>query len=369
MKTDKLLLHGLRSLTNFNFNFYSKVRSEAKGKAEITFIGEQKVEEVLSQLFVFNAELLIEKEQLQDFTEFDKHNNSSNVLWLNFHGLHNVDLFETLGQSIGIDRFTLRQIVDTTQRPKVEEYDNYLFFSVKSILINEGQPVVEQLSFLLGTSYLISFQEQKGDHFGHIRNKIRENLGRVRKKGSDYLLAQLMDAILDNYFETLDSLKRDISVLAKTTLSDPTQAKLLSIEDIKKSAELIKKSLMPFKEALTTILNDRTSFIKKEDKKYFRDLKHSCSSALEEVDSTQKALDSLTNIYFSSLSHKMNETMKMLTTVATIFIPLTFIAGVYGMNFENMPELTWPNGYYIILSVMLVVLIGMLIYFKRKRWL
>jgi magnesium transporter len=369
MKPEKIILQGLQKLTNINLNLYSNLKSEAKAKPEITFIGEKKVEAVQSQLFIYNADSFKEITQLKHFGEFEKHNDGSNVLWLNFYGLHDTDLFEALGRCIGIERFTLRQIVDTTQRPKVEEYDHYLFFSVKSISIRHEQLHVEQLSFLLGNTYLISFQEEKGDHFGHIRNKIRENLGVIRKKGSDYLLAQLLDAILDNYFETLDSFRRNMSLLGETTLSNPKQAILLAIEDAKKSGELIKKSLMPTKEALTNILNDRTTFICKTDKKYFRDLKNSCSSALEEVDSAQKSLEGLTNIYFSSLSQKMNDIMKVLTTVATIFIPLTFIAGIYGMNFEYMPGLNDKSGYFIVLGIMFLVLVGMLIYFKVKKWI
>jgi magnesium transporter len=369
MKPEKILLHGLRFLAGINFKLYSELKSEAKAKTEITFIGEKKVEEVRSQLFIYNADNLKEIEQLKHFDEFEKNNDGSHVLWLNFHGLHDTDLFEVFGKCISIDRFTLRQVVDTTQRPKVEEYDNYLFFSIKSILVKEGQLYLEQLSFLLGNSYLISFQEEKGDHFGHIRKKVRENLGIIRRKGSDYLLTQLLDAILDNYFETLDSIKSNITLLGEATLSNPKQTILLGIEDAKKSTELIKKSLRPFKEALANILNDRTTFIKKTDKKYFRDLKNSCSSALEEVDSMQKTLEGLSNIYFSSLSQKMNEIMRVLTTVATIFIPLTFIVGIYGMNFEYMPELQLRYGYFGVMSFMFAVLISMLLYFKKKGWL
>jgi magnesium transporter len=369
MKADKIILQGLKSLTNLNFKFYSKLRSDAKGKAELTFIGEKKVEKVRSQLFVFNEQELTETTQLKDFVEFERQNIDSNVLWLNFHGLHDVKLLESLGRCIGIDRFTLRQILDTTQRPKAEEYDNYLFLSVKSIVVKDDRLDVEHLTFLLGNHYVVSFQEQKGDHFDHLRNKIREDLGMIRKRGSDYLLAQLLDAILDNYFETLDAINRDIELLGQSALLNPRQDLLLAIESKRKSAELVKKSLKPFKEALITILNGRTTFIKKGGKKYFRDLKNSCSSSLEEADSSLKALESLTNIYFSSLSHKMNSIMKVLTTVATIFIPLTFIVGVYGMNFKYMPELEWRNGYFIVLGVMLGVVILMLIYFRRKRWL
>ena len=369
MKRDKGIFQGLKSLTNLNFGFYSKLRSDAKAKAELTFIGEKKVEKVRSQLFVYNEHDVKETEQLKDFSEFEKQRIDPNVLWLNFHGLHDIKLFEALGDCIGIDRFTLRQTLDTTQRPKVEENENYLFFSVKSILAKNGQLHVEHLSFLLGKNYVVSFQEQKGDHFDHIRKKIRENLGMLRKKGSDYLLAQLLDAVLDNYFETLDAINSNIERFGSEILFSPNQNLLLNIESKKKSAETIKKSLKPFLEALNTILDGPTPFVQKGGKKYFRDLKNSCSSSMEEADSSLKSLESLTNIYFSSLTHKMNEIMKVLTTVATIFIPLTFIVGVYGMNFRNMPELEWRYGYFVTLGVMGGIVILMLIYFKRKGWL
>lgn len=199
--------------------------------------------------------------------------------------------------------------------------------------------------------------------------KGRENLGLIRKRECDFLLFQLLDAILDNYFETLDQINHEVAIVEKETMLNPEQATLLLIEKNKKNVGKIKKSLLPFKEALTNIIKDRTHFINRKHRKYFRDLKNSCANAIEEANATYAALESLTNIYFSSLSQKMNETMKVLTTVATIFIPLTFIAGIYGMNFANMPELKWKYGYYVIWGIMLTVLAGMVIYFKRKKWL
>ena len=180
---------------------------------------------------------------------------------------------------------------------------------------------------------------------------------------------QLLDAILDNYFETLESINHEVAFIEKQTLTNPKQSTLLLIEKNKKDVSKIKKSLAPFKEALTNILQDRTHFLNKGNRKYFRDLSNSCSNAIEEANATYAALESLTNIYFSSLSQKMNETMKVLTTVATIFIPLTFIAGVYGMNFENMPELKWEYGYFGVWGIMIVILVAMIYYFKRKDWL
>lgn len=375
-KPDKIILQGIKSLTNITgnitgigFNFYSKIKSEAKGKSELTFIGEKKMEEVKLQLFKYNQDQCDESETISDFEKIEKADTSNNY-WLNLHGIHDVELIEKIGKALDIERLTIRHLIDTTQRPKVDDYSDYIFFSVKSILKNEEQQLkIEQLSFVLGKNYVLSFQEEMGDHFDHIRNKLREDLGLVRKRECDFLLFQLLDAILDNYFETLDLINHEVSLVEKETILNPRQSTLLLIEKNKKDVDTIKKSLSPFKEALTNIMKDRTHFIDKKNRKYFRDLKNSCMSAIEEANATYAALESLTNIYFSSLSQKMNETMKVLTTVATIFIPLTFIAGVYGMNFENMPELKWKNGYFIIWGIMLTVLAGMIVYFKRKKWL
>lgn len=366
---EKLLKDSFKTLTSFNLNFYSRLKSDSKRRAEITFIGEKKIQEVKTQLFEYNEDQCQLSEQLTSFESL-KLSEAKKVYWLNFHGIHEVGLFEQLAEVLSLDRLTIRQLVDTTQRPKVEEYDNYILFSVKSILKDEaGRLKVEQLSFILGEHYIISFQEEKGDHFDNIRSKLKDNLGRIRKRKSDYLLTQLLDAILDNYFETIDSINQEITVLERITLSNPKQDTLLDIEKAKKSTQIIKKSLLPFKEALIKILNNKTSFIKKGNKKYFMDLKNSCLNAIEEVDASNKSLESLANIYFSSLSHKMNETMRVLTTVSMIFIPLTFIAGIYGMNFDYMPELKYRYGYFIIWGIMLVTLGGMIFYFRKRKWL
>ncbi len=375
-KPDEVLLNSLRSLTQItgsitgiNFNFYSKIKSEAKGKSELTFIGQKKMDEVSLQLFTYNATDCIESDKKADYTIIDTASQTHNY-WLNLHGIHDVDLMEQIGEALNLERLTIRHLIDTTQRPKVDDYDDYIYFSVKSIQKVEDQQLkIEQLSFVLGKNYVVSFQEEKGDHFEHIRNKLREGLGLVRKRECDFLLFQLLDAILDNYFETLDTINQEVALIEKETITNPKQSTLLLIEKNKKDVDKIKKSLAPFKEALTNIMKDRTRFIDKKNRKYYRDLKNSCANAIEESNATYAALESLANIYFSSLSQKMNETMKVLTTVATIFIPLTFIAGIYGMNFEYMPELKWRYGYFIIWGIMALVGVGMIVYFKRKKWL
>lgn len=366
-----MLIKGIRSisqLTYLPFSLYAEAKSKAKGTSDLTFIGEKKVKEVKLQLFTYNDQICHEKETIQECISIDPANTEVNY-WLNLHGIHDVDLIETIGKTLNLERITVRQVIDTTQRPKVDDYDDYIFFSIKSILKHQHFLKIEQLSFVLGKNYVISFQEEKGDHFDHIRNKLREDLGLIRKRECDFLLSQLLDAILDNYFETLDSINHELASIEKEVITNPKQPTLLLLEKNKRDVNKIKKSLAPFKEALTNIMKDRTHYINKRNRKYFRDLKNSCANAIEEANATYTSLESLTNIYFSSLSHKMNQTMKVLTTVATIFIPLTFIVGVYGMNFDNMPELHWKYGYFATWAVMIGVVIGMITYFRRKKWL
>jgi magnesium transporter len=368
-RPDKIFISGLETLTGVNLNMYSRKRSEAKGKAQLTFIGEQKLADVQTQLFEFDEETFNVKEGLLDF-DFLNDLQAEKVYWLNFHGIHDVNLIEQLQGPLTLDRLVIRQILDTTQIPKADEYPGYLFFSVKSVLHDdEGSLILEQLSFVLGPNYVISFQELIGDHFDDIRSKIRENLGWIRKRNADYLLVQLLDAILDNYFETIESLNESIRGLETETMTDPKKETLVRIEGLKKRAELIKKSISPFSDALSSILNEKTTFVNDTNRKYFLDLNYSSTNALAEVDASFRALESLANIYFASLSQKMNEVMKVLTLVATIFIPLTFIAGIYGMNFQYMPELEFKYGYFAVWGVMIVLLVGMLIFFKRRNWL
>lgn len=368
-RPDKMLMSGLKTLSNFSRNLYAEEKSVSKSTGQITFIGKKKVEKVQTQLREYNEKELKIKYELNDFSFFDKLDENK-VYWLNFHGLHEVELIQEIGKVLSLNRITIRQTLDTTLRPKVEEYDHYVFFSVKSVLKDkEGTLKLEQLSFVLGKNYVVSFQEEVGDHFDHIRTKIEEKLGLVRQKGADFLVYQLLDAILDNYFETIEATNDEMKDLEKIILSDPSQKSLIELEHMKQVAEMIKKSMNPFKDALKVISSRKTIFIQGENTKYFQDLTNSCTSAIEEIDSTIKSLEGLTNIYFSSLSQKMNETMKVLTTVATVFIPLTFIAGIYGMNFENMPELHQENGYFVTLGAMGAVFLGMLFYFKKKKWL
>lgn len=367
--SNRLIIKGLQTLSGFGRNFYTTQKNQAKTKAELTFIGEKKMENIQNQMYGYNVTGYFLKEQIKDIGEL-KTSKTDDNFWLNYHGIHDAKLIEEVGQQLNIDRLVIRQILDTTLRPKVEEDRDYLTLNIKSILKKEPDTLhMEQISFILGENFVISFQEEKGDHFQSIRHRITENVGFIRKRTSDYLLVQLLDAILDNYFETIEIVNQEISVLEKTLLKEPDERTIFELEAHKRSAQLIKKALGPFREVIQNIVNTETPLLRKENIRYYKDLANSSTSAMDEIESTLKTLEGLANIYFASLSHKMNEIMKMLTLVATIFIPLTFIAGIYGMNFEYMPELKYRYGYFIIWGVILSVSVLMIIFFRRKRWI
>ncbi|MCX2744127.1 magnesium/cobalt transporter CorA [Mangrovivirga sp. M17] len=369
LRPDKLLFKGLQSITGIGHDFYTNQKSEAKAKAELTFIGKKKVEKVDTQLYTYSLENYTEDTKFNDFFKLKELDTSENI-WLNFHGLHEVPKIEKIGEIYNLERLVIRQILDTTQRPKIEIDDNYLFLNVKSPIKQENNEVIiEHMSFVMGENYLISFQEEKTDHFTSIRNKITEGVGFIRKRSIDYLLVQMLDSILDHYFITIDEINKQASTLEKEILRRPSEETTLALESMKGMAQIIKKALGPFKEVLLNILNEESGLIRKENVRYFKDLVNTASSAIDEIDSTQNKLESLTNIYFAALSQKMNEIMKVLTTVATIFIPLTFVAGIYGMNFDYMPELNLRYGYFGILGVMFIISIIMVIYFRKKKWI
>ena len=364
-----ILKDGLRIFNTLSQNLYSKEKTEAKARAELTFIGKKKMERVRNQLYIFNEKEMEKKNDIKDFSILKRPSSGQNC-WFNIHGIHDEKIITSIGEILGLERMTLRQIMDTTARPKVEKYEHYIFFGIKSILKRvSGEMHMEQISFLLTNQLLISFQEEVGDHFEGIRNKMQEGIGFIRKGNCDYLLSQMIDAILDNFYETIDGINSEISGLEQKIQQKPDPSMQIQLENYTQTSHMIRKALSPLKEALQNNIAGGTELIKPENTKYFKDLIYSVTAAIEEVDYTLSTLEGLKNIYFSQLSQKMNETMKVLTLVATIFIPLTFIAGIYGMNFDVMPELRHPLGYFITLGVMSGIAIGMLIFFKLKKWL
>lgn len=336
---------------------------------KIEFIGDQYLEKPSIQLFIYNKEEVVEIKELTDWqsVEFKER---GKVYWLNIHGIHDANFIQNICTKIDIHRLVIQDILDTTQRPKLQEFDTYLFFSVKSILPANGNHLeIEQISFILGTNFLISFQEKKGDHFEHIRQRIREYKGISRERGPDFLLYLLLEALIDNYTETVEALESGINkTFGNFETADPGPTFILKIEELKEELFQLKKSIIPLKDAISLLEIGVDDFVNEIQKKYFYDIKDHCIMLVENIDALSQKLESGINLFFTYQGHRMNHVMKILTVVATTFIPLTFIAGIYGMNFEYMPELGWRYGYFGIWGVILLLLISMIIYFKRNRW-
>lgn len=334
----------------------------------LVFTGQDTEQRSELQRFFYNAESVIEQNQL-DLASLQKQDWEVPTQWLNLYGISDVDLVAKLCRQRNIDNIVIQDILDLNQRPKFQEFENYAFLTIKTTVPGATTLSVEQISFLFTETYLISFQKKRADYFEHIRHRIRESKGIIRHRGPDFLLYALLEAILDNYFKSLDHINKQVNELDLANVkADPSPAVLQEIEAHRAFVMLLKKAILPVKEFASKVERRQTNFIQEENLKYFYEIKDLCLTLLDNCDTLYTGLESSKNLFFSIQGHKMNQVMKTLTIVATIFIPLTFVAGIYGMNFTYMPELDWPYGYAAIWGVMLLIFGGMVTYFKRKGW-
>jgi magnesium transporter len=330
--------------------------------------GHNTTAKIEAQIINYNADGLISENTNCDINTFEINIKESGNSWFNLHGLHEENIIENIGNYLQLDSLVVQNILDTTIRPKVQEYEEYIFFSVKSIN-PENARVFEQISFVLSENYLLSFQERRGDHFSHIRERIRQNKGIICKMGHDYLQYLLLEAVLDNYYEQMEISFEKIEKLNYNNIKNSLETLNLEyIENLKIYLTQLKRSLSPIREFLMVIEKTKHIAIKEENIKYFIDLKDHTNILIEEVDFQTKQLETATNVFYSLQNQKLNEIMKTLTIISSIFIPITFVAGVYGMNFSNMPELQNKYGYFIVLGVMVILVIGPILYFKKKKW-
>lgn len=350
---------------------YKKVKKVIPNLLEYTGIHKNVATEM--QLFVYDKETVnevkhIKSKELPQFLNYEK------VNWLNVHGLNDIAIIQEIGQNFKVDNFMLSDILNTTKRTKLDEYHDILFFDIKSLLPIEDASTfnVEQISFLLKKGVLISFQEKRSDFFTHIRERIRTHSGIVREKKADYLLYLLLDSIMENFYITIESEEDKVEELINLSKTSSNPIVLEQVERHRDNYNFLKRSIVPLRDSLYAIksIKDDEIFNEIENKNFtFFDRLHQKSlELLEQIEYDLTTLDSVSNFYFSTQSHKMNEVMKTLTVVSVFFMPLTFIVGVYGMNFENMPELKWEYGYFIILAFMILLFLAMAFYFKKKKW-
>jgi len=297
---------------------------------------------------------------------------SKTVSWINIDGVHNVEIIEQIGKHFDLHSLVLEDIVHVRQRPKIEEFEDHLFIVLKMLSYNERSQSVEseQVSMILGSHYLLTFQEHTGDVFEQIRQRIRSGKGRIRKMGSDYLAYALIDAIVDNYFHILEVFGERIESLEESLLSNSGRDILHDIHHLKRELTLLRKSVWPLREMVSGLERMESALVKKGTRIFIRDLYDHTIQIIDTIESFRDVASGLLDLYMSSVSNRMNAVMKVLTIIATIFIPLGFIAGVFGMNFENMLELKWqwayPVGFW---SLIVLIVAGMVWFFKRKKWL
>ena len=293
------------------------------------------------------------------------------VTWVNVTGIHELHIVEAFGKAFGIHPLVLEDIVHTGQRPKMEDLGEHLFVVLKMLKQEEDEDdfEAEQVSLIIGSNFVLSFQEEGGDVFDSVRERIRKGKGRIRKSGSDYLAYSLLDAIVDNYFLVLENIGEKIEDLQEEVLEEPDPTSLKTIQDTKREMIFLRKSVWPLRETISGLIRAESPIISEAIGPYLGDVYDHTIQVIDTIETYRDILSGTLDIYLSSLSNKMNEVMKVLTIIATIFIPLTFIAGVYGMNFKYMPELEWRWGYLGVWTVFLVLGILMLIGFRRKKWL
>lgn len=337
----------------------------------IVFTGEQKIDEVLIYQLVYGEktcnEISIKRahfQQIQVPTD-------SNLHWFDIRGVHDTELVAYLGHTFQIHPLILEDITDTSQRPKFEEYENGIFIIVKALKFDATNLEIdtEQIGIYFTNELLISFQEDETDLFEAIRLRIESGKGRIRKKKIDYLAYALIDNIVDQYYAVLDEIEDITETLEDQIIEKKGRSVKEKIHHLKKELYKIRKSIMPLREAIKLFTKSDNAIIDETSSVFVRDLYDHLAQLVDMTDAQRDMLNGLQDLYLSEISMKMNQVMQVLAIVTTIFVPMSFLAGLYGMNFEHMPELKYRYGYYILLAVMLMIFIGALVFFKRKKWL
>lgn len=334
------------------------------------FVGNQKIDESIIRIFDYDKNSLEELE-VQNPIDLERFKKTETVTWISIYGLHDVEMIQELGELFGIHPLTLGDIVNTGQRPKMEEYDSYIYLVLKMLRFDKDEEIInsDQLSIILGENFVISFQEKPVDTFAPVRLRINIGKGRIRHNGPDYLAYALLDTIVDNYMIAIENIGSNIEDIEDLILDDPSQELLNRITNYKREVNYLRKSIRPARELTIKLAKNDSELIREQTVPFLKDLQDIATQAMESLDSYREMLSDHLNIYNTTVSNRLNEIMKVLTIFAAIFIPLTFMAGIYGTNFEYLPELHYKYSYFIFWGVMLLVAGVMLRFFRRKGWL
>ncbi|MGB7787040.1 MAG: magnesium/cobalt transporter CorA [Salinimicrobium sp.] len=336
----------------------------------VTYVGRKEKAETFLEVIDYNTDNF-DRFTSKNPSDAFKFEEEDKVTWINLDGLSNTEEIEKVGEYYELHPLTIEDIVNTNQRPKIDEYKEYYFIVAKMLYYREdGKLENEHISFVLGRNYVLSFQEAGGDVFNGVRERLSKAKGRIRSRGADYLVFALLDAIVDNYFVVVEEMSDRIENLEEQLFhSQPNDDTTFEIQELKRTMLRIRRAVFPLREVVSRMEKLNSGIVQEQTINYIRDLYDHLNQVTENIEIYREMTWGLMDMYLTTISNKMNEVMKVLTIMASIFIPLTFLAGIYGMNFKYMPELDWKYSYPILLLIMLLLLLGMLYYFKRKRWL
>lgn len=354
----------------------AKRRHKQKSKlgmapGSLVFTGKQKMDQIDMTVIHYSEEHFEEKFPKSNEEVISLIKSSNGVTWINIDGLHDEKSIEDICTHLGVHKLSMEDILSVGQRPKLEEYNDYIQAVIKLLSFDSTDETIEyeQISFILKGDILVTFQEKTGDVFESVRTRIKEKKGSVRRKGADYLLYALLDSVVDHYFLVLENFGENLENLESELLENPNKSTLNKLHMLRRETLLLRRSVYPLREMISRFEKLEEPLISSDIKVFIRDLYDHSIKVIETIEVLRDMTSGLLDLYMNSASNKMNEIMKVLTVMTSIFIPLTFISGVYGMNFINMPETQFRYGYFVILGVMLVVLVAMLIFLKRKKWI
>jgi len=334
----------------------------------LVHIGEKKPDKVAITAFNYAGTRCDERQDLSP--DVLAPSTDESVTWVDIGGVHRMDILESFGKQFQLHPLLLEDIANTDQRPKLDDYENRLFLVMKMLSVTDRHEiVVEQVSLVLGPNFVLSFQENGADVFTSVRDRLRGGKGRLRQTGADYLLYALIDAIVDQYFEVLEALSEKIEALQDLVVSDPKPETLHKIHNLKRQLLFLRRAVWPLREAANSLSRSECPFLQESTKIFFRDVYDHVIQIVDTIETLREMVSTSLDIYLSSISYRLNTVMKVLTIITTIFMPLTFIVGIYGMNFEHMPELKWEWGYPLVLGLMVAIMIAMLGFFKHKKWI
>lgn len=343
--------------------------STGKPPGTIIFTGDKKTDKIHIHYLEYKGDIFNEEERdSSDLRGFHMPTDAY-VQWYDFRGLHDTRIVQEIGDIFKIHPLVLEDIVDVHQRPKFDVYDKYCFLKFDGIDYVDGQVIKESIAVLMGNGYVISFQEDKKDTFYHVRDRIRTNAGRITDRGADYLAYALLDSVVDRYYEAIDAITDEVERLDEQITMDAQESIKKDIQNLKIEFLKIRKSISPLREAINQFAKSDYPIVEDKTRLFLRDVYDHTVQIMDHIETNRDILSGLQDLYISEISFKMNKVMQVLTIVTTIFVPLSFLVGLYGMNFEYIPELKYKYGYFVLVGLMIVLVVSLLALFKRRNWL